>query len=93
MIEKCRSKPSAHIGHRAGAAYFIFQCHMIARLDDIINFKLEDLTANIGHSYTIKSKMRWVKYVLARAQRESRSDDIWIHGLGILRSGLFSTTS
>ena len=42
LIEKYRSKPSGHIVHRKGAAYVIFQFHMIARLDDVMNFKLED---------------------------------------------------
>ena len=49
LRKKCKSKPFGHIGHRTGAAYFIFQIHMIARLDCVINFKLEDLTPNIEH--------------------------------------------
>ena len=69
LIEKCRSKPSGHIGHRTGAACFIFQFHKIARLDDIINYKPEDLTANIEHPGTIKSKMRWIKNVLEERER------------------------
>ena len=64
LIEKYRSKPSGDIGHRIGIAYFIIQFHMIARFDDVMNFKLEDLIANIEHSYTIKSKMQWSKNVL-----------------------------
>ena len=42
LIVKCRSKLSGHIGHRTGAAYVIFQFHVIAQLDDVMNFKLED---------------------------------------------------
>ena len=64
LIEKCRSRPSGHRGYRTGATYFIFQLHMIARLDDIMNFKLKDLTTNIKHSDAIKPKMRWSKNVL-----------------------------
>ena len=42
---------------------------MIARLDDVMNFKLKDLMVNIEIPDTIKSKMRWSKNVLE--ERES----------------------
>ena len=42
---------------------------MIARLDDVEHFKCDDLTSNLEHPYTLKSKMRWSKNVLE--ERES----------------------
>ena len=46
------------------AAYFIFQFHMIARLDDVMNFSVQDLTPNPDYPGTLKSKMCWSKNVL-----------------------------
>jgi hypothetical protein len=46
------------------AAYFIFQYHLMARLDDVKNFKLEDLTPSLEYKYVLKSKMCWRKNVL-----------------------------
>ena len=37
---------------------------MIVHLDDVMNFKLKNLMANIESPDTIKSKMRWSKNVL-----------------------------
>ena len=52
---------------------------MIAQLDDIMKFKLEDLTADIEHPDTIKSKMYWSKKVLEERERvQIRSYlDLW----------------
>ena len=58
LIKKCREKGSEHIGHHVGIVYFLLQFHMIAHLDDVMNFKPEDLFANIEIPNTIKSKMR-----------------------------------
>ena len=69
FIRGCRETDSGHIGHRVGVAYFLFQFHMIARLDDVMNFKIGDLMSNIEFPDTIKSKMRWSKNVLE--ERES----------------------
>jgi hypothetical protein len=46
------------------AAYFIFQYNLMARLDDVKNFKLEDLTPSLEYKYLLKSKMCWSKNVL-----------------------------
>ena len=51
------------------AAYFVFQFHMIAHLDDVMHFKVEDLTPNPDYPGTLKSKMCWSKNVLE--ERES----------------------
>ena len=53
------------------AAYFIFQFHMIARVDDVMHFSQEDLTPNLEYDYTFKSKMKWSKNILD----ESRTSD------------------
>jgi len=45
------------------AAYFIFQFHMIARIDDVMNFAQEDLTPNLEYDFTLKSKMSWSKNI------------------------------
>ena len=46
------------------AAYFIFQCNMVARVDDVAHFRFEDLTASIEYPFTLQSKMCWSKNVL-----------------------------
>ena len=46
------------------AAFFIFQYHLIARLDDIANFSLNDLTSNIEFNFALNSKMCWSKNVM-----------------------------
>ena len=46
------------------AAYYIFQCHMIARVDDVMHFKKEDLTPHLEFNFALKSKMCWSKNVL-----------------------------
>ena len=46
------------------AAYFIFQFHMIACLDDVMNFSVGDLTQNPDYPGTLKSKMCWSKNVI-----------------------------
>jgi len=53
------------------AAYFIFQFHMIARVDDVMHFSQEDLTPNLEYDFTLKSKMKWSKNILD----ESRTSD------------------
>jgi hypothetical protein len=46
------------------AAYFIFQYNLMVRLDDVKNFKLEDLTPSLEYKYVLKSKTCWSKNVL-----------------------------
>ena len=63
LIRGCREKGFGHLGHCVGIAYFLFQFHMIAHLDDVINFKFGDLMSNIEFPDTIKFKMRWSRTV------------------------------
>jgi hypothetical protein len=37
--------------------FFIFQYNLMARLDDMKNFKLEDLTPCLEYKFVLKSKM------------------------------------
>ena len=60
------------------AAYFIFQFHMIARVDDVMHFKQEDLTPNLEFDFTLKSKMSWSKNILS----EDRTSDQIVMGAG-----------
>ena len=76
VIKRCRTMPSDNIGRHTGAAYFLFQFHMMARLDDVENFKCEDIMVNLEHPFTLKSKMRWSKNVL----EERKSPDQIIIG-------------
>ena len=39
------------------AAYFLFQFNMVARLDDVMHFRYQDLTPNLEHPFALKSKM------------------------------------
>ena len=64
VIKRCRMMPHNHSGRHIGAAYFLFQFHMMARLDDVGNFKCEDTMVNIKYPYTLTSKMCWSKNVL-----------------------------
>ena len=50
------------------SAYFIFQFHMIGRLDDVMNFTVGDLTPNPEYPGTLKCRMCWSKNV--REERE-----------------------
>ena len=62
-VKQCSKMPENRFGRYIGAAYFLFQFHMIAMLNDVKHFKYEDLTANMAYPYTLKSKMRWSKTV------------------------------
>ena len=57
-------KSNNHFMKYTGSAYFIFQFHMIARLDDIFCFQRADLTPNFESPFALKSKMRWSKNIL-----------------------------
>ena len=67
--------PHNYTARHTGAAYFLFQFHIMARLDDVGNFKSEDIMVNLEYPYTLKSKMRWSKNVL----EERESPDQIIH--------------
>ena len=64
LITRCRFLPENHIGCHTGAAYLMFQSHMVARLDDVANFKCEDVMGKMEFPFTLKSKMQWSKNVL-----------------------------
>ena len=61
VMKRCRMIPHNHTARHTGAAYFLFRFHMI---DDIGNFKGEDVMVNLEYPYTLKSKMRWSKNIL-----------------------------
>ena len=63
LISACRKNENVFMKY-TGAAFFIFQFHMIARLDDVFRFRREDITRNIEFPFALKSKMRWSKNVL-----------------------------
>ena len=54
LITKCRSLPENHVGRYTGAAYFLFLFHIVARLDDVANFKCEDIMVNMEFPFTLK---------------------------------------
>ena len=61
-IKGCRDFPGNYIGCYTGTVYFLFQLHMIAaRLDDVTNFKFEDITVNMEFPFTLKKKFHGVR--------------------------------
>ena len=68
--------PHNNTARHTGAAYFLFQFHMMATLDDVGNFKCEDIMVNLENPCTLKSKMQWSKNVL----EEHESHNQIIHG-------------
>ena len=63
LIERLRTKHE-NIPRYTVSAHFIFQFYMIARLDDVMNFRVQDLTQNPEYLGTLKSKMYWSKNVI-----------------------------
>ena len=63
LIDACRKNDNDFIKYTA-SAFFIFQFHMIGRLDDVFRFRSDDITRNIEFPFALKSKMRWSKNVL-----------------------------
>ena len=47
-------------------AYFYFQFHTLACLDDVAMFDHENLTLHSQFDFVLKSKMRWLKNVLEK---------------------------
>ena len=76
VLKRCRMMPHNPSARHIGAAYYLFQFHMMARLDDVGNFNCEDIMVNLEHPYTLKSKMHWSKNVL----KEHKSPDQIIIG-------------
>ena len=65
LINEIRFPRSDNYTHKyALAAYFIFQFHMIAHVDDVMHFKCDDLTPNLEFNFALKSKMCWSKNLL-----------------------------
>ena len=57
IIKRCRMMPHNHIAYYTGAAHFLFQFHMMDRLDDVGNCNSEDNMVNLEYPYTLKSKL------------------------------------
>ena len=74
LIEKVRFPSNHAFTHKYSlAAYYIFQFHMVARVDDVMHFKCDDLTPHLDFDFALKSKMCWSKNVL---DERSTSDQI-----------------
>lgn len=46
------------------AAYYIFQFHMMARVDDVAMFQAVDLTPCPEFSFCLQAQMKWSKNVM-----------------------------
>ena len=68
VVKRRQRLPESHLWRFTGVACFLFQFHMISRLDNVEHFKCEDLIANMEYPYTPKSKMRWNKNVLGERE-------------------------
>ena len=73
IIKKCRLPNNGYTHKYSLAAYYIFQFHMVARVDDVMNFKCEDLTPHLEFDFALKSKMCWSKNIL---NEQTTSDQI-----------------
>ena len=56
--EKCYGLP----------AYFLFQYHMMARVDDVSHMKLDNLKPHLDYSFVLLSKMNWSKNIYEERQ-------------------------
>ena len=56
LLSRCRASDRYMLKFTAGA-YFLFQFNMVARLDDVMHFRYQDLTPNLEHLFMLKSKM------------------------------------
>ena len=68
VIKRWRKMPENHIGRHTGEAYFLFQFHMINRLDDVANFMCEDIMVNMEFPLTLESKIQWSKNFLEECE-------------------------
>ena len=73
LIQNVRYPANGFTHKYSLAAYYIFQFHMVARVDDVMHFKCEDLTPHLDFDFALKSKMCWSKNVL---DERSTSDQI-----------------
>jgi hypothetical protein len=64
VISKLKEEEDGCAHKYSALAFFMFQFHMIARVDDCAKFKLEDLTPCIEYDFCLQSKMCWSKNVL-----------------------------
>lgn len=64
IIDRVRGGDDNYTFKYSLAAYYIFQFHMVARVDDVMHFKCEDLTPHLDFDFALKSKMCWSKNVL-----------------------------
>jgi hypothetical protein len=64
LIRRVHASGPAHTQRYSAAAFYIFQFHLIGRLDDVAKFKLRDLTPCIDYPFCLQSKMCWSKNVL-----------------------------
>ena len=60
LIKRLCSKPELTARYTC-TTYFIFQFHMIAHLDDMMNFKVQDITPNLDYPCTLKTELSWSK--------------------------------
>ena len=61
VIKIYRMIPHNHTKWHTEGEYFLFQFLMMARLEDLGNFKCESIMLNLKHAYTLKSKICWCK--------------------------------
>jgi hypothetical protein len=64
LIRRVYASSPAHTQRYSAAAFYIFQFHLIGRLDNVAKFKLRDLTPCIDYPFCLQSKMCWSKNVL-----------------------------
>ena len=58
LMTRCRELPNNHIRRHTRAAYFLYKFHMVAKFDDVTNFKCEDRMVNMECPSTLKLKMQ-----------------------------------
>ena len=63
MVRRCRKSDESFVKFTA-SAFFLFQFHMIARLDDVAKFHYRDLKPHVQFDFALKSQMCWSKNVL-----------------------------
>jgi hypothetical protein len=71
VVKNLRADVSVFAKYTA-SSYFIFQFHLIARLDDVANFSHSDITPHIEFDFALKSKMCWSKNVLEEQSAPSQ---------------------
>ena len=72
VFKRLRAR-QAKFSKYSAAAYFIFQFHLIGRVNDIAKFSHDDLTPHTEYNFALKLKTCWSKNVL---DERSASDQI-----------------